>query len=236
MVVQVVQQVGLLVGLGTFARNVVEEHGKATYPQLIHLLELVQQILAVFVVPLDVLPRMDGPIEDDIVLAGLVYQLLQLGRLAFGIGLAPVRSAVIGVVLGTVQIDIHLVATVKVQLAQAGFMTPGGAVETLNHATVGHVRVVGNLGQRQLGKCQQLCQRLHTVVGTARIGTGDDDLILVHLQVIAFGLGWYPAGILAYCLVALDAYRYPKGRLGLTVGQQRAQQTDGTGSRSVGIS
>ena len=148
---------------------------------------------------------MDGPVEDDVVLLGALYQLLQLLGFLFGIGLAPVGRAVVGVVLGTVNVDVHLVASVEVQLAEACLVAPGLAVETFHHAAVGNVGIVRDLHHRELAQGEELCQGLHAVVGTAFVVGGDDDVVLVYLQVIAFGLLGNVAVEFLDTLVAPDA-------------------------------
>ncbi len=84
--------------------------------------------MAVFIVPLDVHPRVNGPIEVDTPQFRTLVEFLQLLGFAFGIRLAPV-VAMIGVVLRAVDVDVHLVVAVEIELAEAVLMAPGLSVE-----------------------------------------------------------------------------------------------------------
>ena len=180
MVIQIIQQLSLLFSLGSFAGNVIEEHRKGTYPQLIHTFKLLQQQVTVFFIPFDVLSRMNSPVKDYTIFISLVHQFLQLGSLLCRIRLAPVRSAVIRIILRTIQIDIHLVASVEFQLTETGFMTPGSTIKAFYNSTIRHIGIVGHFCQRQLAQCHQLCQRLHTIIGTTLIGTDNNDTVFLN--------------------------------------------------------
>ena len=120
--VQAVQQFGLFVGIGTFARDVVKEDGKRTDAQVVHPVELVYQVPVIFFIPPDVLPRMDGPDEVHPVAVARLHQLADVVRLFFRVRQAPVGTAVIRIVLRAVQVVVHLELAVKVDQRQTHFV------------------------------------------------------------------------------------------------------------------
>ena len=115
-VVHIVQQFGLLVCLGSLAPDVVKEDGKRTYAESVHHLEFVYKVVAVFVVPLDVHARVDSPVEVYAVLLSHLVKLLYAVGFLGRVGLAPL-VAVIGVVLRSVDVGVHLVASIELYLA-----------------------------------------------------------------------------------------------------------------------
>lgn len=98
-VIDIVEQFGLLVRLGTFAPYIVEEYGKRAYAESVHHFEFVDEVVAVFVVPLDVNARMDGPVEVDTIQPCHLVELLNAVGLVGRVGLAPL-VAMIGVSFG----------------------------------------------------------------------------------------------------------------------------------------
>ena len=115
-VVNIVEQFGLLVGLGAFSPDVVEEHGKGPHSQFVHLLKFGHQGIAVFVVPFNVNAWMDGPVEAHAVALGMFCQFLDAQAFLLGIWHTPM-STVVRVVFRTIYIYVHLVAAVEVKLA-----------------------------------------------------------------------------------------------------------------------
>ena len=88
--IDVVQEFGLLVSLGTFPRNVVEEYSIRADAQFIHLLELGEQVITVFLIPFDVLSRVDSPYEVYRIFLGYLYQFLDLLGFLFRIRQTPI--------------------------------------------------------------------------------------------------------------------------------------------------
>ena len=103
------------------------------------------------------------------VFPGHFHQLFDLGGLVRGIGIPPVRGGMVGIVLGAVNVGVHFVLPVEAQLAQAGFMAPGGAVEAFHRAAELNVRPVRDFPHGQhhgvavAGLFAQLAQWLHGV-------------------------------------------------------------------------
>ena len=91
-----VEQFHLLHRVGAFTRYVVEEDGKCAYAQVIHQVEFVHEVLVVFLVPFDVLSRVDSPNKVDVVTATCIHKVFDLTSLFFGIWFAPVWATVIG--------------------------------------------------------------------------------------------------------------------------------------------
>ena len=133
-VVDIVEQLSLLVGLCALAPDVVEEHGEGAYAEGVHHLKLVDEVVAVGVVPLYVDAGVYGPVEVHTVLLRHLVELLYALSLVGGVGLAPL-VAVVGVVLRSVDVCVHLVASVELYLAQSRLVAPGRAVESLDGAT-----------------------------------------------------------------------------------------------------
>ena len=170
---------------------------------------------------------MDGPVEDDVVVAGSVHELFQpfgfLGR----VGLAPVGCAVVGVVFRTVEVDIHLVPSVEVQLAYAVFLAPGGSVESFYHTPVGHIGIVGHFGKGQFVQSKQLGKCLHAVVSSPFVGSGNDDAVFFYFQEVAFGLLRNPFPVAAYHLVAFCSDVDAECSIGGLFRHQRTEQGQG---------
>ena len=206
MVVYIIQQGSLLVRLRPLTGYVIEKYGKCPYSQFVHPFELVHERIPVFLVPADVLSRMDSPIKQHVILVCPLHQLLQLGSLLLGIRLPPVRGTMIRVVFGAVQVHIHLVTAIKIQLAQPGFMAPWSTIKTLHHSTEGNIRIVLHLHQWYLSLCQQLCECLHPVIGSTFIGTDNHNRFLSYSKIIAFSHLRNFHGIFLHALVALQPH------------------------------
>lgn len=97
---QAVQEFRLLDRVGTLAGNIIKEDSERTYTEVVHQVELVNQVLIVFLVPLDVLSRMDSPYEIYTVATASLYEFADVLSLFLRIRQAPVRAAVIRIILG----------------------------------------------------------------------------------------------------------------------------------------
>ena len=184
----VVEQSGLLVALGSFAPDVVKEDGKGADAQRIHLLQLFHHGHRVCLVPLDVASGMDGPYKLHFVAVGSLHQLAQQGGFLLGVGLTPLGT-VVGVVLGTIDIDVHLVLAIEVELAQTVLVAPGIAIEALNDTTARNAGPVGDLALHHLGLAHHLQQALHAIVCTVVVLSGNHNLVCRHLQIVTLCLG-----------------------------------------------
>ena len=151
--VEGVEQCRLAVRVGTGARYVVEEDGELPYAQVVHGSELVEQRIVVGAVPADVAARVYGPDEVDVVLGRALAEFCDFGALGRGVGLAPVRGAVIGVVLGTKDVAVHLIAAHMVEHPQTHLVAPWSAVEALYDATYREFRPVRDILKRRSVWC-----------------------------------------------------------------------------------
>ena len=140
--INIVQQLRLLLRIGTFTGNIIEEYGKRTNAELVHLLKFGKQKVAVFLIPFDILSRMDCPYKVNFVLIGYYHQFLQLGSFFVGIWQAPVGCTMIRIVFRTVYISVHLVFTIKLQLTEACLMAPRSSVETFYYPPISYGRII----------------------------------------------------------------------------------------------
>ena len=230
-----VQRVHILGLLGTLrllgTEDVVEEDGKGTYTEGIHPLQLLDRALQVGLVPLDIATRVHGPYEVHLVLCRRLGQFADALCLVGRVGLTPL-VAVVGVVLGTIYIYVHLVASVEVELAQAVLVAPGVSVETLHHAALQHVGPVLHLGGHHLGLRSHLQEGLHTVVGSSLVVTGNYHLLLTYIYIVALHL---VGNLLVVCLHGLVAALADDNLDALAaLGKVVAQQGYGIGVGLVG--
>lgn len=127
------------------------------------------QILIVFLVPLDILSRMDSPHEVYSVAATSLNEFADVLSLFLRIRQAPVRTTVIWVILRTIEIGVHLVLSVIVDEGKTHLMRPRFAIETFYHTTVWKIRVVITGGVRHLTlrhlAAYNLAQSLQTIEG-----------------------------------------------------------------------
>ncbi|CDC97023.1 unknown [Alistipes sp. CAG:268] len=195
LLVEAVEELGLLHGIGPLARDVVEEDGERADAEVVHHLELADQVVVVLLVPLDVLSGVDGPHEVHAVAVAGLDQFADLPRLLLGIGQAPVRAAVVGVVLRTIEVAVHLVAAVEIDERETHLMRPGGSVETLHDAAQRQVGIVRDRDEGQLppggrGALDQLAERLDAVEGAAFVVSRDPDPLLPDLQGVGSRAGF----------------------------------------------
>ena len=184
---QAIEQLGLLHGIGTLARYIVEEEGKGTHAQIVHPVEFIHQILVVFFVPFDILPRVNGPNEIDPVAAARLDERLNLFGLLLGIGQAPIGATVIGIVFGAIEVTVHLELTIEIDQRHAHLVRPGSTIEALDHTTVFQVGIIVNLdiGQMAVGHSRaldQLTQGLQAIEGSPLVIPHNGDTLFVDLQ------------------------------------------------------
>ena len=186
--VDVVEELDLLFGAGAFAADVVEEDGEGADAELVHHLELRDAGAHVAVVfPVDVAPGMDGPDEVDLVGVGGLDQLGDAAGLGLGVGVAPaVGEAVEGVVLGAVDVGVHLRLPIEAELALTRLKAPGEAVEAFDRAAEGHIRPVFDRHALVGLRGQELAQGLHAVEEARAVGGGERRAVLAERQGVAF--------------------------------------------------
>ena len=179
-IVDIVEECCLLLALGALSPNIIEEDSKGTYAEVVHLFEFGHQMLTVLIVPLDIESRVDGPVKMHTTKFGTLVELLDTCSLFVGIRLAPVGT-VVGIILRTVDIHIHLMASIEVQLAQPMLMAPGTSVKTLDAAAERHVRPVRNPAHLKSPFQHHLLQGLHTIIESTGISSHNDSTFRSHL-------------------------------------------------------
>lgn len=155
---------------------------------------------------------MYGPVEVYAAELGALVELLDACGLVGGVCLAPV-CPVVGVVLRAVDVDVHLVAAVEVELAQAVLVAPWAAVESLDAPAEGHVGPVGNLANLEFSLRHHLQQGLHAIVQSAVVGTHDGGTFRRYLQEIALGVRRHGFLVAPHGLVARHAQVQFEGSL-----------------------
>ena len=185
---EAVEKFRLLYRVGTLAGNIIEEDGERTHTEVVHQIELVNQVLIVFLVPLDVLARMDSPHEVHSVAATSLNEFADVLSLFLRIRQTPVRTTVIWVILRTIEIGVHLVLSVIVDEGKTHLMRPRFAIETFYHTTVWKIRVVVAGGVRHLAlrhlAVYNLAQSLQTIEGTTLIVAHNLDSLGISLQAV----------------------------------------------------
>ena len=224
--VDVVEKVCLLVSLCAFAPNVVEEYGERAHTKLIHGFELVHHGVTVSFCPLDIHPGVNCPVEVYTVLVCCIKKHLKACCFFGGIRHAPL-VAVVGVVLRTVDVNVHLVLRVEVELRKAVFLAPGSAIETFNYATERHVGEVGDDTSLQLAILHHSEERLYAVERTAFVSGSNNNLLVSHLEVITFCLCGDEFLILLNSLLIAPTEGYLKGCLGRNGGSSRVECVKG---------
>ncbi len=145
---------------------------------------------------------MDGPYKIDFVLAGDFYQFLQLCSFFFRIRQTPVGSTMIRIVFRAVYISIHLILSIKLQLAKSCLMAPGSSIKSFYYTTVTDGRIILNLHFRQFSIFQQLHKSLQSVVSAPFVISCQNDFLIGYRQVIGFIAIGNQAAILPYALVS----------------------------------
>ena len=208
--VNIVEQFSLLLTARTFAGNIVEEDSKRTNAEIIHLLEFLHEVVAIFRRPTNISAGVDGPVEVHAASVRTIHQFTQLSRFLFGIRIAPVLT-VIGIVLRTVDIDVHLVATVEIELAQAMFVTPRTAVETLDRTAEGHIGPVLHGAFFHLSLGHHLAQGLHAIIKTAFVTADDHHFFLSDGQIIGIGVIGHQLPVLGILFIGRQSQRDTEG-------------------------
>ena len=93
---------------------------------------------------------------------------------------------VIWVVLRSIDVNIHLVATIEVNLSQAVLVTPRTSVETFDCTAEFHIRPVLNRASLELSFRHHVAQSLHTIIESAFIATRNDHSLRTHCHIVAF--------------------------------------------------
>ena len=129
---------------------------------------------------------MDGPDKLYLVAMCCLDQLLHLAGFCGGVVLSPF-FAMVGIVLGTVDVDVHLVAAVKFKLPDAVRLAPVVAVETLDNTTLGHVGPVLHRDGHHFGLAGNLLKGLHAVESSLFVVSGNDHAARGDAEVVALG-------------------------------------------------
>ena len=186
---QAVQEFRLLHWVGTLARNIIKEDGERAHTEVVHQIELVNQVLIVFLVPLDILSWMDSPHEIYTVAAASLNEFADVLSLFLWIRQAPVRTAVIRVVLRAIEIGVHLVLSIIVDEGKTHLMRPRLAIEAFYHTTVWKIRVVVASGIRHLALCHlavyNLAQGLQAIESATLIVSHNLDTFGISLQAVS---------------------------------------------------
>ena len=169
LLVQVIQELHLAFRLGTLPANVVKKHGKGAEPQIIHHLKLLHGRLPVRLSPVNIRTGVHGPDEIHLVFLRDLHQLLQIlghiRRIRFP---PPLGKTVKHVVLRAVDVGIHLVLPVKLELADAAFLPPRQPVKTFNSAAERNIRPVQNLHLRNRHAGGRLLRQLKQGLGRVK--------------------------------------------------------------------
>ena len=183
----VVEQCGLLFATRSLTANVIEEHTERAHANVVHPLTLAHNGQAVIKVPTNITTGMNGPHELHVVHPRTLDELLHTLDLLRGIGVAPM-TAVVGVVLRTIDKHVHLLFAHEVKQAQTVLMAVGIAIIALYHSALRHLRIVDDLrgGEQRIGK--QLQQGLHAIIGARLVSAGNHDLTLRKREIVALGL------------------------------------------------
>ena len=186
---QAVQEFRLLDWVGTLAGNIIKEDGERTHTEVVHQVELVNQVLIVFLVPLDILSWMDSPYEIYTVATASLYEFADVLSLFLWIRQAPVRAAVIRIILWTIEIGVHLVLSIIVDEGKTHLMRPRLAIEAFYHTTVWKIRVVVASGIRHLALCHlavyNLAQGLQAIESATLIVSHNLDTFGISLQAVS---------------------------------------------------
>ena len=183
--VYIVEELSLFLTARTFTRDIVEEDSKRADAKTIHLLKFVHKIVAIFIRPFDIESRVDCPIEVYPTLVRTDIEFLEQFCFILRICLAPMLT-VIRIIFRTIDVDIHLVATIEINLTQAVFVTPRTTIETFDGAAEFHIGPVLDGASLELSFGNHVAQGLHTIIKSALIATGYDNTLRTHRHVVAF--------------------------------------------------
>ena len=93
---------------------------------------------------------------------------------------------VIRVIFRSIDVNIHLVATIEVYLSQAVFVTPWTSVETFDRTAEFHIRPVLDGASFELSFRHHVAQSLHTIIESAFIATRNDHPLRPHSHIVTF--------------------------------------------------
>ena len=204
LLVQVVEQVGLLLGTCAFAPDVVEEDAEGPHADAVHRFKFMKNGEAVGALPAYVEAGMNGPNKLHMVGGGTSGEFADACSIVGRVGVSPVR-AVVGVVLGTIDEDVHLLSPHELKETQALGMAVGVAIETLYHAAIGHGRPVANGATWHLACGLHGFERLAGIEQPIAVVSNQHDALRGGHDQIATGAVRDLLAILTYGLVALDA-------------------------------
>ena len=196
---QVVAKLYLTLCFTDFAAGVIHQHAEITHTELIHSLHLAHKALqlvftAVFI-PLDGVGGVNRPHKAHMLRAGFAHQLADFHSLIRRVGLVAAQTMVVGVILRGVNVGVHLVTPVELELRQTRLKAPRCAVVALHRATEGQVRPVHHGAERQhaeLGHLLQAQLRIRVALGIAGIGHTPEQLREGLLGVVHAGFGVCP--------------------------------------------
>ena len=94
----------------------------------------------------------------------------------------------VGVVLGAVNVDVHLVGTVEGKLTLAVGLAPGVAVEAFHYAALKHVGIVRDTDTHYLGLGGNLQKCLYAVVGSDVVTSGNHYAFGAYGEVVTLSL------------------------------------------------
>ena len=195
----VVQLSTLQRGIGT--AEVIEEDGKVAHAQRIDIFQFRHNCLEVGLAVRDASTCVNGPYKVDVSLAGIGSQFCNDSPLLGRVVGAPLR-AMVGVVFGTIDIDVHLVRGIEVELTLSVFGTPGIAIETFNHSALERAGIVLDGDAHHHLGLKHLHQGLCGIVSTSLVTTSKDDGVGRYLEIVALSLCGDERCILGYCFVA----------------------------------
>ena len=150
---------------------------------------------------------MNGPVKVYTAFFRILIQFLYAFGLGLGVRHAP-AVAVVGVVFRSVNVYIHFVTAVKIELAQACAVAPRRSVETFHHSTEFYVGPVSDGACFETPFLRHGQQRLYAVEESLFIGSGNDGAFLAYLEIVAFGLWRDFFCVCLYGLITFHAKRH----------------------------
>ncbi len=131
-----------------FTACIIKGYGKVAHAQVVHKLQFVangiQIVLTPIFAPVDGISGVNGPNELNVI---LFSDLAELGNLLSHVGrvrLTATPAMMVGVILRSPDVSIHLIAPIKTHLRLARLMTPRNAIITFYRAAIGNIGPVNN--------------------------------------------------------------------------------------------
>ena len=132
---------------------------------------------------------MDSPYEIYTVATASLYEFADVLSLFLRIRQAPVRAAVIRIILWTIEIGVHLVLSIIIDEGKTHLMRPRLTIEAFYHTTVWKIRVVVASGIRHLALCHlavyNLAQGLQAIESATLIVSHNLDTFGISLQAVS---------------------------------------------------